>query len=77
MGIASKHDLPKLNVFIGRDHNEPPKEMQVVADTGTQVNVAGTVWHKGSIQKWSYILTTCWWEIDICPGKYLNLHSSQ
>ena len=41
LGIANKCDLPKLKVFISSDNNEPPISMEVVADTGAQVNVAG------------------------------------
>ena len=41
LGIANKCDLPKLQVFISSDNNEPPISMEVVADTGAQVNVGG------------------------------------
>ena len=41
MGIANKSELPKLQVLISCQNNAPPESMEVVADTGAQVNVAG------------------------------------
>ena len=34
-------ELPKLDILVGKNDNEPPIKTEVVADTGAQVTVAG------------------------------------